>query len=46
MESFVKKKEIQQTTLDSFFDKEKEKTFYKSYREYVPLGTKWSDIED
>ena len=45
---FTKKKDIQQTTLDSFFDKEikNEITFYKSYRDYIPLGSKWADIQD
>lgn len=43
------KKKTEQTTLDSFFNKEIEKKefpFYRSYRDYIPLGTKWSDIED
>lgn len=45
------KKEVQQTTLDSFFNKENESidpfdSLYKSYEYFIPPGVKWGDIED
>lgn len=49
--TLVKKKEVQQTTLDSFFSKENESSdsydsLYKSYSYFIQPGVKWGDIED
>ena len=57
MNTIVKKKEVnnikevQQTTLDSFFSKENESSdpfdvMYKSYEYFIPPGVKWGDIEE